>query len=179
MPTPLSWDQGWSSPEFPSSFLSLSNLSSHHKPTPTPKQSFSDLVLLPLSCQFSSHLLGLRWPFLCCSHGQDQFYAQSWRLPMMPDCKDAQMFARTQYTVIPAQPSLIFLQIKIMMTCTNIYYVPGAILRAWAFINLLNLFIEKLKMRFKVSKCWTELSQLISCWGVYDWLQISSWDNLF
>lgn len=54
------------------------------------------------------------------------------------------MFAGNQYTVIPAQSRLIFLQIIIiMMPSINIYYVPGAILRACMYVN---------EMRFKVLK---------------------------
>lgn len=101
---------------------------------------------------------------------------------MRPDCRDAQMFARTQYTIIPTQSCLIFLQITkiiIIMTYINIYYVPGAILRAHTHINLLNLFIAKVEMRFKVSICLAEIIPVYFILGCLRLAAIGSHDNLF
>ena len=157
---PLQAGTWGSSPEFPSPFfLSIQFIIICSTPPPTSAMLLGFDLPPSFLCQFSSHLLGLRWQLLCCICCQDQFYAEMelkathevWFEGCTHVCRDP-----VYCQCCSARPDIFANTTTNTTTCKNTDYGPGTILRAGAHINALNPYMAKLGMPCKGSKCLTE-----------------------
>ena len=152
-PTPPGWDLGV--------FRSLPPLFPlcpiyHHTQQPIPPPSNTPHIwppsLSPLSIFQPSAGAGETVPLLYLLPGWVWCIEGIKAYPVQSDLKDAPAFVGSQSTLIAAQPGLTFLQTLPTMTCINIYYKSGVILRGGMQIHSLNPCLAKLEVRCKASK---------------------------